>query len=362
MDWLDAPLPPVSEIHRRLVEVIPQELDPRNWARREMAAKVVFVMLYGYAVEGQDRYLRPTAVTDMNDEQAARQQPVDRKRWLDSVQSPRRPKRVRARWYQENTREPIRDETIRSLVELGAVIERSDLPTTSPKPRYALALSFARIFSGELTNEEVDDAIDRWQRSHLRPTDLARVELQRRGVGQSGHPLVHLPTGETRRLAPGPSADLTASVIESFASRFLKRPGVIAISESAQKLTYEDRRLAKRIGFELDPSSTLPDVILVDMGLAELLFVFVECVVSDGEITRRRREELEALASRGGVSAQRCAYVTAFRDRSDAIFRRVASSLTWGSFAWFASEPDHLLFFRRGGEVPTPDLAELQAL
>jgi hypothetical protein len=51
------------------------------------------------------------------------------------------------RWYADNTREPIRDETLRDgLVAVGAVVRREDLPTTSGAPRYALKLDFAALF------------------------------------------------------------------------------------------------------------------------------------------------------------------------------------------------------------------------
>lgn len=123
--WLDERLPEVEEIRRRLARVIPGAQDPQGWIHRELAAKTVFVMLYGYAVEGHDRWIRPTAVTDMTDEQAARQDPESRKGWLDEVQGRGRPQVIPGRWYSENTRESIRDETLRSLVQLGVVVERA---------------------------------------------------------------------------------------------------------------------------------------------------------------------------------------------------------------------------------------------
>lgn len=359
MRWLDEELPDVNEIHRRLELAIPTELDPRGWGRREMAAKTVFTKLYGQAVEGEDRWLRPTAVTDMTDQQAQEQDPEVRRRWLDHVQSPKRPKHVKGRWYSENTREPIRDETLRFLREIGAVVERSGLPTTSPRPRYALEKSFARLFTSQLDQTEADQATSEWRERNLRQVDLARLALTRQGVATSDRPLVKLPTGETRRLATGPSSILSKAVVESFAPHFLVRPGVIMISESARKLTYQDRDLAASIGFEIDTSSTLPDLLLVDLREPEILFVFVECVVSDGEISRQRREELTALADAAGVPASQCAFVTAFADRSEAVFRKVASTISWGTFAWFASEPHHLIHFRHGGTKRMESLSEL---
>ena len=314
--WLDERLPEVEEIRRRLARVIPGAQDPQGWIHRELAAKTVFVMLYGYAVEGHDRWIRPTAVTDMTDEQAARQDPESRKGWLDEVQGRGRPQVIPGRWYSENTRESIRDETLRSLVQLGVVVERAGLPTTSPKPRYALAKDFADLLSPTLAGDDLARAIETWQGEHLSPAVLARLVLLRKGAGAgTERVLVELPNGERRRLAPGPSSELTRAVVEQFARRFLKIPAVIMISESAQKLGYKDDEVSSAIGFSIKTSGTLPDAILADLDATPPLIVFVECVVTDGPINERRKHELEELALGGGFLPTDCAYVTTFLDR-----------------------------------------------
>ena len=349
--WLDESLPSPDEIQRRLKIVFPPELDPRGWARRKMAARVVFVMLYGYAIEGRETWIRPTAVTDMTEKQAAKKGRAERRAWLELVQSSRRPKEVPGRWYQENSREPIRDETLRTLVELNAVVERLGIPTTSSKPRYALARGFADLFSLRLAGSALEEAVAEWQERHLSSAARARLALSRRGAGaQNENILVTLPSGETRRFSPGPSSILSKAVVELFAPRFLGDPAVVLLSESARKMTYSDDDLARAIGLHIKVSGALPDVVLVDLGAEPPLLVFVECVVSDGAVTERRKQDLEHLALIGGFRPSVCAFVTAFRDRSDSPFSRMASSLAWGSFAWFATEPDSILFLRPGGE------------
>lgn len=70
---------------------------------------------------------------------------------------------IEGRWYAANTREPIRDETLREgLVRLGAVEERAGLPTASPRPRYALAPDFAALFHPDLGDEVLQAQITRW--------------------------------------------------------------------------------------------------------------------------------------------------------------------------------------------------------
>src|SRR5262249_42928282 len=144
--------------------------------------------------------------------------------------------------------------------------------------------------------------------------------------------LVKLPNGETRRLAPGPSSLLAKAVVEEFAPRFLGAPAVVLMSESAQKLSYSDETLARAIGFNIRVSGTLPDLVLADLDGKSPLILFVECVITDGAVTWRRREELASLAVEGGFRFSDCAYLTVFHDRVSSPFARVATSLAWGSF------------------------------
>lgn len=359
-DWLDGPLPTVAEIHARLQEIVPETEDPRGWVRREMAARILFVMLYGFAVEGQDRWIRPTAVTDMTDDQAKRQDPQERIAWLDRVQSPQRPRNVPGRWYGENTREPIRDESLRAMLELGLAVERAGIPTTSPKPRYALTESVTQLFSPELRGEKLRMAIEAWRDTHLSKAALARISIARkRAASDQDGVLVRLPNGEVRRMAPGPSSRLTRAVAEEMAPRFLGQPAVVLLSESAQKVPYRDDELCQALGFDFRASKALPDLLLVDLASEPPLLVFVECVVSDGPVSERRREELESFALDAGFRHEDCTFVTVFHDRAKSPFRAMASSLAWSSFVWFETEPHHLIYLRRGQEKRATSLADL---
>jgi predicted ATPase len=174
--WLDEDVPRPEEIQRRLELIFPGEFDPRGWER---ASKVVFVMLYGFAIEGFEMWIRPTAVIDMSYAQAARTGAEERRNWLKLVQSKGRPREIPGRWYQENSRESIRDEALRTFVELNAVVERRGLLPTSSKPRYALARDFAELFAPKLEGEELNQAIAKWQEKHSR----RGLGVQNEGVG-----------------------------------------------------------------------------------------------------------------------------------------------------------------------------------
>ena len=354
------PLLPIPDIHERLQMIFPDGTANRNYVTRDIAVKTVFVMLYIGAVQGAGCWLRPDQVTRMTDAQAGLSEDVDRKAWLEESMRPAAGY-VEGRWYAANTREPIRDETLREgLVRLGAVKERDGLPTTSPRPRYALAEEFARLFDPGLTGQALQAGIDEWQTTNLSRGALARVAIIRRGaVAREGTVLVTFPSGETRHMEPGPSSVISRAVVEGFAARFLEQPGVIWLSESRNQVVARDDRLAQDIGLTIRPDRSLPDLILVDLGPAEPLLVFVEVVATAGPISEPRQETLMAIAKEAGFSESQVAFLTAYADRDDAAFKSSVSELAWRSFAWFMSEPDHIVVLHEGTGMEQVRLSDL---
>ena len=258
------PLLPFPDIHERLRTIFPEGTANRNYVIREIAAKTVFVMLYIGAVVGAERWLRPDQVTRMTDAQAALHEDAERDDWQRASMRPAAGN-IDGRWYAANTREPIRDETLREgLVRLGAVEEREGLPTTSPLPRYALARGFAALFHPDWSEEALQAQITRWQEANLTAGALARIAIIRQGAAtRAGRVLVTFPNGETREMAPGPSSVISKAVVEEFALRFLERPSIIWLSESRNQVVARDDRLAQAIGLAINPSRNLPDLILV---------------------------------------------------------------------------------------------------
>ncbi|MBR0884553.1 MULTISPECIES: BsuBI/PstI family type II restriction endonuclease [Bradyrhizobium] len=59
-----------------------------------------------------------------------------------------------------------------------------------------------------------------------------------------------------------------------------------------------------------------------------------------------------ALTDAAGFPRESVAFMTAYLDRSAAQFKKTVGSLAWGSFAWFAAEPDHLVELIDGSSGP----------
>jgi hypothetical protein len=311
-----------------------------------MAAKTIFVMFYTGSIEGSERWIRPDQVTKMSDSQSARTDETSRVEWSQKSIAPGEMKQIQGRWYSVNTREPIRDETLRmGLVLLGAVVEKPGVPTTSSKPRYALDKEFARLFDDQMGTEAFEKAVKNWQLAHLSASALTRMRLRDRSAiaARRSHILVTLPNGETRRMAPGPSSVLSKAVIEDFTKRFLNEPALIFLSESGNKVVAQDYDLARSIGLKIQTEKNLPDIVLADIGLDQPLIIFFEVAITNGAITRSRKEALLTVATDAGFPPDRIFFVSAFEDRGLPAYRRLSSNLAWGSLVWFATEPDRLI-------------------
>ena len=340
-------VPTIAEIQARLEMIFPQGLEMRQNLIREMCAKTVYVFLYGGMVEGSNRLLRPSHIYFYTEEQAAKLSDEERNLWLKHSTRPGfRPEG--RRWYADTTREPIRDETIRyGLLDIGAVGKIPGVPTTSSKPIYFLKEDFSGLMNPELKGATLDAAIDGWQKKHLTPAARARMALIASGkVKNSDEVLVTCPDGTVAKLSPGPSSLITKSVVEEFAKAFLTKPALLWMSESGAKVRYQDDATAKAMGLKIDQARVLPDIILMQVGDdgQDTHLVFIEVVASDGPMNQSRLHALLEYVQSSGFPVDQCQFGTAFEDRAGAAFKKCLPQLAWGTFAWFRSEPNKLMW------------------
>ena len=149
------------------------------------------------------------------------------------------------------------------------------------------------------------------------------------------------------------------AVLEEFAPRFLTNPAVILVSESGNEVVSRDDELATSIGLNIPADSYLPDILLVDLGPAEPLEIFVEVVATDGPISPTRKEAFLAITRAAKFDDAQVVFVNAFLDRTQSPFKKAVSDLAWQSFAWFAAEPDHIMFLKEGHTGSTAKLWEM---
>ena len=338
-------------VHERLRFIFPEGATPqRAYLVREATARTIFTALYVGAIDGSDRWIAPRHVVRMIDRQAARRDEAARLSYYQAMNSAKAPS-PEGRWYAENTREPLRDEVIRQgLVPSNAMVERSGLPTTSPQGRYALRRDFAALFEPTLIGPVFEQAAEAWRTHNLSASALARAALVRASaVTASGNIIIQFPGGSSIVVPPGPSSRITKAVVEVFAPVFLADPRVVWVSDSATKRPYRDAPLESALQIALDAAQLLPDVVMVDLSPpgrdGKVLIVFVEVVASDGQVTEQRKQALLDLIAKSprGYRPDDAAFVTAYADRTAAPARRTLPTLAWRSFAWFVSEPNHLV-------------------
>ncbi|MCT1402499.1 hypothetical protein M4D81_26270 [Paenibacillus sp. p3-SID867] len=338
MNWYNNVIPSVEEIKQRLQLLIPENVENANYARNIVAARTIFVMLYSFAIEGETERIRPSTVTVMNDEQATKLNEAERRFWVKSMQAHKKPP-IKERWYSENTRESIRDDTISTLKRLGIVQEEEGIPTTSSKPRYYLNRNFIELLNPLVNVTDLTDSFLAWQEKNLHQGAIIIQQLralEKRSVIEINH-------GNSKTfLDTGKSSVLTKHTVEVFAKEFLSKPEVLLISESADKVHWQFGKLLEFLRLTINPKKILPDVIIADTG-NKFLLVFIEIVHTDGPITGERKEQLVRIAEASNLSEEDCAFVTVFSSRSDPAYRKAQSNLAWGSFVWFADDPKSII-------------------
>jgi hypothetical protein len=297
-------------------------------------------------------WARPSLCLWMSDEVYARDRPEDRRAWLsaalngraavDALQSRWGLGGARS-WYRDNSRETLRDETFAAWLRRGALRDRSDVPTTSSRPRWALAETFADLFDPSLTGGELLDAMASWRESRLTKGELVRIATLRARERATFAIDVVLPDGVVRSLEPGDASVILRGVVQEWAPSRLTDPVVLCISEPGDKVYLADAARLRALGLAMDPQNVLPDAVIVDIGQSEPQFWMVEAVASDGPVTQARRAELLRWAHGQGIPGTSCHFLSAFLDRNDPAARRRLKDLATGTFAWYVGEPDHEL-------------------
>jgi hypothetical protein len=296
-------------------------------------------------------WARPLTVIAMSDEAMSLTAVEERRAWADAESSA-----VRAivklldeqgieynPWYAINSRETLRDETWPKWQSYGATRRREGLPTSSPRPRWALTASFAALFDPQLVDAALDAAIDDWRATHMSPGD--RLKIQRAStLAKSQHQVVvQIPGVGVRNLEPGVTSAILKGVIEEWAPRRLADPVVIAISEPGAKVWVLDAQTMAAAGISVNVSSVLPDAIIIDAGASPVRFWIVEAVASDGEINESRRADLLSWAADQYIDPKHCDFLSAFPSRGSAPARKRLRDIAVGTYCWFLDEPDREL-------------------
>ncbi|MCW5591734.1 MAG: hypothetical protein KIS74_06535 [Burkholderiales bacterium] len=337
-------LPSVREIQRRLGIIFPETFPDRTLLVGTMAARVVFVFLYGGCVEGADRYLRPSHIYLFTDGQSKKTSESARREWISLATRPGfRP--AGKRWYADTSREPIRDDLMRNqfLKRLGVMHKKPGAAITASTPINYLDAEFAALFAPSLSGRALEGRVARWRERHLDAAILQRMALRGEGLQKGvSDVFVEMPDETRIRIASGPSALIVKGLIEEFAQRHLANPAVLWLSASDKKSYPQFVELAAKVGLRFDLSAELPDLILADLSDPPKFFL-CEVVATDGAVTEERRRDLLHLVGESSIPESAVRFLTAFEEREATAFRKNFSALAINSLVWFRTEPDLLV-------------------
>lgn len=340
-------LPQVEEVRHRLDKIFPEAVlddQRRKWIVRDIGARTIFVMLYAFAVEDvPDRqWIRPATVTRMTDEQAAKQGKDDRLDWIRRIQRPGQgPAPGENRWYSENTRESIRDETLATLMYVGAVVEKPGVTQQSAEPRYALEFEFACLFAPHIPEAELEELVQQWHESHLTPEGRARLR-RRRELEEAAREGFQVRVGNyVAQLGTGDSTAIIRGLLEDFRKLYAPDAQVMYVSGTRGRQRRVAEELAGELGIQLDRAAGEFDLLLVQVRNG-ITFWLIEAVATGGYIDAVRKRQLEELARQCKIDPDRVILLSAFKSRTVAIFKRAMPDIAVNTVVWCADEPERV--------------------
>lgn len=235
--------------------------------------------------------------------------------------------------YAENTRETIRDESIKPMVAAGILIKNPDAPyraVNSPATVYKVdpdTLNLLRTFGGVQWGSALTD--------YLRNQTTLVERYARAKVAQQ----LNISDGEREiTLSPGDHSGLIKKIIDEFRPRFAPNSAILYVGDTGAKWSVFERDELAKLGIEVAKHGQMPDVLLFDF--AKNWLFLIESVTSNGPIDGRRYEELLSLF---GAGKAELVFITAFPDRK--IMRKYLNVLAWETEVWIAEAPDHLIHF-----------------
>lgn len=353
-------LPSAGECEKRLEHIFPR-MAFDTVLSNPLAAWSVAAMLYVDAVvpahgdlPADATWVRPSTVMWLSFDVYDHDDAASRAAWRDAALSGNAKRRVaelQGEWgltfhprYGDNSREQVRDETWPRWADEGAMRIKPGVKQTSSAPRWALTDAFADLFDPTLSGQAFLDGVETFRDEHMSPGGRVKALTARQRDDRAHAIDVTLPgSGDVRQLEPGESSLILKGVIEQWAPKRLVDPVVLTISEPGDKVYTADGATMQRLGLAIDPTTLLPDAVLVDVGATPATFWIVEAVASDGPIDEDRKRRLLRWAAEQRIPESSCRFLTAFGSRNAAPAKRRLKDLAAGTFAWYADEPDREL-------------------
>ena len=232
--------------------------------------------------------------------------------------------------YKENSRESVRDETIRPWIEAGLVEERSGLATNDRNNAYRLTGHAAALFR-RFGTDEWEESLEAYLAVHPKYIDMQKqvkdIDL--------GYEVDY--GGLKFSLGRSPHNKLQQQILENFARRFAPGAELLYIGDTKDKGLCKNEKRMKELGIDVfEKTSKIPDVILYDGKNDRILFI--EAYNSTGEFTPDRVNGIKRALQ---ISPDtEVAFITAFATTKKML--GVYQNIAWDTDIWVVEDETHM--------------------
>ena len=149
---------------------------------------------------------------------------------------------------------------------------------------------------------------------------------------------VKIPGGKKLSLSSGDHNLIQKRIIEDFLPKFLKKPVLLYLGDTAKKTLIIDEKFLNKIGFKELKHDMLPDVLAFDS--FDKTIYLIEAVHSSNPINQLRYIQLRKFTNKCKFEIK---MISAFKNREN--FRKYCINLSWDTSVWLAEEPHHIINF-----------------
>lgn len=228
----------------------------------------------------------------------------------------------------------IRRKNLDYLVEAGLVVRsarRVGASTNDGTRGYAISKGAAKLFRTYGTGLW-PATVTAFTKAH--PSLAAALQRSaKRGMVE-----VNFPDGQKIQLSAGPHNRIQKAVIEEFLSRFLQKPRILYLGDTAKKDLVVDQERLNALNLDLDQHDRLPDIVVVDEARGWLFLI--EAVHSSNPVSPLRHLALERLVANCPLGK---VFVSAFEDMDS--FGKWVKKISWETEIWVASDPTHMIHY-----------------
>lgn len=228
----------------------------------------------------------------------------------------------------------IRRKNLDYLVEAGLVVpsaRRAGASTNDGTRGYAISKDAAKLLHA-FSSAKWPAVVKQFRETH----GSLSVALQR----PAAMPMVAVafPDGQKFQLSMGHHNRIQKAVIEEFLPRFVKKPRVLYLGDTAKKDLVVDLPRLKSRNLGLNQHDRLPDIVVLD---EERNWLFlIEAVHSSNPVSPLRHLALERLTARCNLGK---VFVSAFEDLKS--FAKWAPQISWETEIWVAADPTHMIHY-----------------